>query len=105
MSDSVTGPKKVSSKVKFGEPPPVRETAPYDWQKIAGQLRKKPGEWALIFEQDKQSLATAIRLNGIKVLRAENGFEMRTANNRRHAQPRLCDLWMRYNPDKDRSTT
>ena len=89
--------------VKFGDPPPERKPAPYDWPKIADKLRAKPGEWALIFKQDKASYATAIRIKGIKALHPDKGFEVRTENNVRTPSPRICDLWMRYNPEKDRS--
>jgi hypothetical protein len=85
--------------VKFGTPPPQRQS-PYDWDKIAAELRNKPGEWGLIFEGDKTSLVTAIRLNGIKALKAHKGFEVRTSNNVK-GSPRTCDLWLRYVPEKD----
>lgn len=101
-----TGKADRSSTVKFGNPPPPRERAPYDWQKIAAKLRKKPGEWALIFEADKTTYASAIRISGIQYLRPADGFEVRTTNNVRPAgEPRICDLWLRYNPDTDRSNT
>lgn len=91
---------KKGAAVKFGTPPPRRKS-PYDWDSIAAQLREKPGEWARIFEGDKASLVTAIRIDGIKALRASKGFETRTANNTRD-YPRTCDLWMRYVPENDK---
>jgi hypothetical protein len=91
--------KKRGAAVKFKEPPPRRES-PYDWDKIAEELRKQPMEWGLIFEGDKTSLATAIRIFGIKALRPDKGFEVRTANNIK-GHPRTCDLYLRYNPEKD----
>ena len=94
--------RKTGSPVKFGEPPAAREPAPYDWDRIAGDLRSRPGEWGEVFKQDKTSYVTAIRLNGIKALRWDKGFEVRTANNRREPAPRICDLWMRYNPEHDK---
>ena len=90
---------KKSAKVEFGQPPPKR-TSRYDWEKIAEKLRANPGEWARIFENDLTSLATAIRIYGIKALRPDRGFEVRTSNNKR-GTPRTCDLWLRYNPERD----
>lgn len=90
---------KKGAAVKFGSPPPRRKS-PYDWDKIAKELRAEPGEWGLIFEGDRSSLVTAIRINGIKALKSSKGFETRTANNTRD-YPRTCDLWMRYVPEKD----
>jgi hypothetical protein len=95
--------KSKGAAVKFGTPPPQRKS-PYDWDSIAEQLRKKPGEWALIFEGDKTSLVTAIRIDGIRALRPRKGFETRTTNNTK-GSPRTCDLWMRYNPEKDKENT
>lgn len=95
--------RKAGPKVKFGDPPQPRQPAPYNWSDIAAQLRRRPGEWALIFENDKTSYVTSIRLNGISALRRDKGFEVRTENNKRQPPPRTCDLWLRYNPDKDRS--
>lgn len=85
--------------VKFTEPPPPRRQR-YDWDKIATKLRRKPNEWALIYENDLTSLSTAIRIGGIKALRPEKGFEVRTTNNTRD-KPRRCDMYLRYNPEKD----
>jgi hypothetical protein len=91
---------KKGAAVSFGTPPP-RRTSPYDWEKIAADLRKNPYEWGLVFEQDKTSLVTAIRIDGIKALRKNRGFEVRTVNNNTTSTPRTCDLWMRYVPEKD----
>lgn len=90
--------------IKFGTPPQGRERAPYDWSKIAKKCKANPGEWLLIFTEDKTSYVTAIRINGIKALRPGDGFEVRTRNNKR-GTPRTCELWLRYNPEKDRSKT
>ena len=82
------------------EDPPQRRSPPYDWSAIAEQLEANPGEWAKIFEEDRTSLATAIRIGGIKVLDPSNGFEVRTRNNTR-GEPRTCTLYLRYSPEKD----
>ena len=77
----------------------------YDWSAIAEQLRKKPKQWAKVFEQDRDSLVTSIRINGIHALLPTKGFEVRTSNNHHveidGKQVRICSLYLRYNPDKD----
>lgn len=87
------------SAVKWKNPPPQRAKR-YDWEKIATRLRRKPGEWALVFSQDLSSIAGAIRQGNVRALTPSKGFEVRTANNVRET-PRRCDLYLRYNPDKD----
>ena len=79
------------------EPPPKRQS--YDWSRIADDLRKRPMEWALIYKQDRTSLVNALRQGAITPLHPELGFEIRTANNTREAI-RVCDLYLRFNPDK-----
>lgn len=83
--------------VVWEEPPPERSKR-YDWVKIAGKLRKRPGEWAKIFDEDRASFATTIRNGGIKALQPDDGFEVRTANNVR-GEPRTCTMYLRWNPD------
>lgn len=78
-------------------PPPKRQS--YDWGKIANDLRARPMEWALIFKNDRTSLVNALRQGSITALHADLGFEIRTANNTREPI-RVCDLYLRYNPDK-----
>jgi hypothetical protein len=91
----------VSTVVGWEQPPKHREVM-YDWDAIAVQLRARPGQWAKVFDWDRTSVANAIRQGSVKALRAEDGFETRTRNNTR--QPvRMCTLFMRYNPDADRS--
>lgn len=85
------------SDLTWSDPPPrVR----YDWAKIAKQLRRRPNKWALVFERDRTSVAHAIRINSIKPLTRDKGFEVRTSNNTRE-QPRTCTLHVRYVPEKD----
>jgi hypothetical protein len=88
----------VESELTWENPPPKRNK--YDWAVIAEQLRDRPGEWAKIFDRDRSSLATAIRIKGIKALHPDKGFEVRTANNTRET-PRTCTMYLRYNPEKD----
>lgn len=96
--------RKVKSPVTFEDPPPQRER-PYDWDAIAAALREKPRQWAKVFDEDRASLATAIRIHGIKALDPDKGFEVRTANNYK-PQPgsdevRTCSMYLRYVPEKD----
>lgn len=88
----------MESELTWENPPPKRNK--YDWAVIAEQLRDRPGEWAKIFDRDRSSLATAIRIKGIKALHPDKGFEVRTANNTRET-PRTCTMYLRYNPEKD----
>ena len=89
---------EVKADVTWENPPPGRQR--YDWAAIAEQLRERPLQWAKIFDQDRASLATAIRINGIQALLPEKGYEVRTANNTRET-PRTCTMYLRYNPEKD----
>lgn len=84
----------------------VRETLPpkrgadgprYDWDQIARELRADPGEWHLVFRNDRASLATAIRIHGIRILDPDLGFQVTTRNNTR-GEPRLCDMYLRWMP-------
>ncbi len=73
----------------------------YDWVGIAEALRKKPMEWAKVYEKDNVSFVVAIQQDSIAALRKDLGFETRTRNNRREeGSPRTCTLYLRYNPDK-----
>lgn len=89
--------------VKFTEPPPDRRRR-YDWKAIAQQLRDRPGEWAVVFTDDKTSLVNAIRQGNIPALHRDRGFTVRTTENV-PGPPRKCTLWAMYDPanDKERS--
>ena len=89
---------KAKSLVTFEEP---ESKVAYDWAGIAEELRAAPGQWAKIFDHDRTSLATAIRIHGIKALDPDIGFEVRTRNNTR-GEVRMCTLYLRYNPTKER---
>src|SRR5262245_34073591 len=89
------------SGVTWEEPPIVVRTR-YDWQAIADQLKERPGEWAKIFERDRTSIVNAIRQGGVRCLAPRLGFEVRTRNNERYPV-RMCSLYLRYNPERDRS--
>lgn len=94
-------PETTSAEMTWSDPPPRRTTS-YDWPTVAGQLRMNPMEWLKVFDKDRTSIVVAIRNGGITALAPDKGFEVRTANNKRD-KPRTCSLWVRYNPDKDRS--
>lgn len=84
--------------------PPSRRT--YDWPAIAARLRGSPMAWGLVFEQDRSSVVNAIRQGSIRVLAPRRGFELMTRHNKIVAvgegkQTRVCDLYLRYNPDND----
>lgn len=92
------------SGIKPGSLPPSGRNGnhPYDWRQVAEDLRAAPGEWHLVFENDRHTLAHAISQNGIVALRSSKGFETSTRNNVRHEDgSRTCDLWMRYVPEQD----
>lgn len=91
--------KDLITEVTFQDPPPMR-VVKYDWTAIAKRLKRRPGEWALIYEVDSSGYAVAIRSNKVTALKREHGFESRTANNTTGPN-RTCSLWLRYNPDND----
>lgn len=88
---------KISTITKI--PPPFAPS--YDWAVIADKLRADPMEWYRIFEQDRVSVVNAIRQGAVGDVHPDLGFESSTANNRRYS-PRLCDLWLRYNPEAEK---
>ena len=92
--------KKGRADLHWEEPPKKNSRGKYDWPVIAEKLEKRPNEWALIFEDDLTSLATGIRIKGVRALHPDKGFEVRTANNVREPQ-RRCSLYLRYVPEKD----
>lgn len=94
--------KSKAAPVKW-EAPPDRPKQ-YPWAAIAAELRKHPGEWALIFEGDRSSVVIAIRQGAVGDVHPDLGFETSTRNNKR-GTPRTCDLYMRYNPDRETSLT
>lgn len=91
---------KPKAEVTWENPPPKPVRGKYDWTAIAEQLRQRPGEWAKIFDEDRSSLATAIRIKGIIALHPDKGFVVRTSNNTR-GNPRTCSLYLMYDPARD----
>ena len=61
-------------------------------------------EFYKVFEQDRHSLVVSLRQGSVRALTKERGFEFHTRHNKDDADGvRVCDLWIRYNPAKDRS--
>lgn len=76
------------------EPEPVLRR---DWSAIADHLRRKPGEWLMVFREGPTSTANAIRQGDVKALLPEDGFQVTTRNN--VSKPhRRCSLYLRYVP-------
>lgn len=92
--------------LKFTDPPTKwSKRNRYDWDKIYPELRENPGEWALLGERGTVSTYNAVTQGKISNFHPSMGVEIRTANNDLNATPRTCDLFVRYNPDKDESLT
>lgn len=72
----------------------------YDWDIIAEQLENKPMVWGLVFQEDRTSVANAVRQGAVARVKPIYGFETRTANNV-PGPPRTCSFWLRYNPERD----
>lgn len=91
-------PRKTS--LKWEEPPEGRREF---WQRIVEELRAKPGEWALVWEEGPASTVSAVNQGAITVVRRDHGFETKTTNNTSAASglPRTCTLFMRYVPEND----
>lgn len=85
------------SQVTWQEPPP--RPVRYDWTAIAALLQRKPGQWALIYERDRVSVANAVRQGDVAAVHPDLGFEVRTANTVQGVGPaKTCSLYMRWNP-------
>lgn len=95
-SGAVGAGTEVVDEITFQDPP---QKVVYDWAAISVQLRERPMEWALIFTQDRLSVVNAIRIGGIAAVHPDLGFETRTTHNVREPV-RICDLYLRWNPDK-----
>lgn len=83
------------------EDPPRSTRQSYDWASLAETLREHPYRWRKVFDEDRSSLVVAIRTGSIRALDPSKGFQTRTSNNKRDAEPRTCTLFMRYVPEND----
>lgn len=90
---------EAKSDVVFEDPPtPVHGR--YNWSEIAAKVRRKPGKWAKVFEDDRVSLATSIRGGSVVALLPTKGFVVRTVNNK-PGPPRTCTMYLKYDPARD----
>jgi hypothetical protein len=79
------------------ETPPERLR--FNWAKIAEQLRADPMEWYVVFKDGRASVYEAVRQGNVADVHPDLGFETETFNNKR-TSPRTCDMYIRYNPDR-----
>lgn len=80
------------------EPPPKKETRDYD--AISKGLQRNPMKWRK-FEQERTTVPNAIKAGKIPALHPSLGFEVETRNNTRGPiGPRMCTMFIRFNPDK-----
>jgi hypothetical protein len=91
--------------LKYVAPPTKNKRVVYDWEAIYADLRANPGDWALLREDGTISTYNAVTQGKVKTFHPSMGIEMRTANNNFKVSPRTCDLYVRYNPDKDEGLT
>lgn len=85
-----------STGVGWATPPKSRHG--YDWEIIGAELKARPGQWKLIFENGPTSVANGIRQGNVSRLRPEDGFEVTTRNNRTATDtgPKTCDMYLRW---------
>lgn len=85
-----------STGVGWHQPPKSRHG--YDWDIIAAELKARPGQWKLIFEGGRTSVANGIRNGNVRQLRPAEGFEVTTRNNRVATDdgPKTCDMYLRW---------
>lgn len=88
--------------VAFG-PLPSSGRGKYNWEAIAERCKAQPEEWLLVYEQDRRSIAVAVRQQSVTKMTEAAGFEVTTRNNKTDVEPNVCDLWVRYVPAKDQS--
>lgn len=94
--------KKPQSKVVLEEPPEDPTRGRYDWSEISATIKQNPGKWHKVFDFDSTSLATMIRNGDVASLRPSDGWQIRTANNRRLTdegtgkEVRKCTLYLRF---------
>lgn len=90
--------------MKFVEPPhrkAIMGKWSYDWIAIRTKIRERPNEWLLVAEGAKISVANAIRQGSIKDFSPKDGYVITTVNNDRTVVPATCDLYVKYDPEKD----
>jgi hypothetical protein len=85
-----------SAGIGWKTPPKSRHG--YDWDVIATELQARPGQWKLIFEGGRTSVANVIRNGNVRQLRPSDGFQVTTRNNRAatDTEPKSCDMYLRW---------
>lgn len=79
------------------EAPPSPPPGKPDWNKVAAELRRHPGDWMLVYENGPSSWGVAVQIGHVAAM--AEGFEFRTANNTRpDGGPRTCTFYARYQP-------
>jgi hypothetical protein len=92
--------------IEFKEPPKgYRRKHNFDWDKITAALQENPTKWALLGEGIRLSIATAINQRKIGNFHPDQGIEVTTADNRQEGGSRVCDIFVRYNPEGDTRLT
>jgi hypothetical protein len=86
----------------FEDPPPV-QTGKYDWPSIAQKVKAQPMQYLKVFDDDRHSFTVSVRQGSVTSLHPDKGFEVSTRNNHVEDGRRMCAMYLRYNPSKDRS--
>lgn len=92
--------------MRFVDPPNSKAVMgrwSYDWLDVGRKLRANPGEWLLLDEEARLSVASAIRQGSIKDFHPTQGFEVTVRNTQRKATPPTCTIYVRYNPEKEKA--
>jgi hypothetical protein len=89
--------------VAFGPLPSSGGRGKYNWEAIAARCKAQPDEWLLVYEQDRRSIAVAVRTQHVSKVTEAAGFESTTRNNKTDVDPSVCDLYIRYVRSKDQS--
>lgn len=89
--------------MKFIDPPkrPRMSRWSYDWIAVRRQLVSRPNEWAVLDENGKTSIATAIRGGKITGMKPIDGIEVTQTHTNRSVKPNTCSIYLRYTPEKD----
>src|SRR3954453_23185183 len=65
--------------VEWKDPPPDRAAVSAEGEAIAGELRSRPGEWAIVARDKAPETATRIKNGTLVSFRPAGSFEARTA--------------------------
>ena len=87
--------------LEFTDKVPHADGSYRDWVAVAAACKQHPGQWALVAQNAKSSIANAIRQGSIRVLSPHLGFRVSTANNNRAVSPPTCDVYVQYSAEND----